>query len=61
MSARSWWRSERVDHRRPTDGAVLTTIRLMGLFIAPDGTIAEWRDYFPFHAARLGRHERTER
>ncbi|BCB71342.1 hypothetical protein JY494_10185 [Serratia marcescens] len=50
-----------MDHRRPTDGAVLTTIRLMGLFIAPDGTIAEWRDYFPFHAARLGRHERTER
>ncbi len=38
--------NERVDYLRRGDGSVISTIRVMGIFVLRDGLIAEWRDYF---------------
>jgi limonene-1,2-epoxide hydrolase len=38
--------TERIDYLRKADGTVISTIRLMGIFVVRNGRIAEWRDYF---------------
>jgi len=38
--------TERVDYLKATDGKLIVTIPLMGIFKVRDGQIYEWRDYF---------------
>lgn len=38
--------NERIDEVIDDKGAVISTIRLMGIFEVEDGKITQWRDYF---------------
>lgn len=38
--------NERIDEVIAADGTVMTSIRLMGVFVVAGGKISEWRDYF---------------